>query len=144
MFGTANVEVACGRGGFVRALARKGADAVGLDFSRASEDWPRAIPKFRGGKQSRFRTRRCAFAAVSRRLFRSDCFVRNHRTSSSAGKGVSEFHRVAKPGGILFLTTPNYFNLMGYTNFIQNFVILSAGQTSLTTGSNSSFRPGAF
>src|SRR5258706_11741106 len=34
--GLRTLEVACGRGGFARALARKGAYAVGLDFSRAA------------------------------------------------------------------------------------------------------------
>src|ERR1700692_24999 len=34
--GLRTLEVACGRGGFVRMLARMGADAVGLDFSWAA------------------------------------------------------------------------------------------------------------
>jgi len=34
--GLRTLEVACGRGGFVRALAPKWADAYGLDFSRAA------------------------------------------------------------------------------------------------------------
>src|SRR5258708_6379148 len=35
--GLRTLEVACGRGGFVRLLARNGADAIGLDFSRAAQ-----------------------------------------------------------------------------------------------------------
>src|ERR1700757_763047 len=34
--GLRTLEVACGRGGFVRLLARKGACAFGVDFSRAA------------------------------------------------------------------------------------------------------------
>jgi ubiquinone/menaquinone biosynthesis C-methylase UbiE len=36
-------------------------------------------------------------------------------------KGVSEFHWVTGPGGRLFLTTPNYFNLMGLSEIYSKF-----------------------
>ena len=48
--GLRTLEAACGRGSFVRALAPKGADAYGLDFSRVALriGYERSL-KFRGG-----------------------------------------------------------------------------------------------
>ena len=120
--GLRTLEVACGRGGFVRALARKGAYAVGLDFSRAA---------LKIGRE-----RSLNFEEESRAAFVQgdahslpfpdgyfdvivSCETIEHLPQPE--KGVSEFHRVAKPGGILFLTTPNYFNLMGLYEFYSKF-----------------------
>jgi len=120
--GLRTLEVACGRGGFVRALARKGAYAVGLDFSRAA---------LKIGRE-----RSLNFEEESRAAFVQgdahslpfpdgyfdvivSCETIEHLPQPE--KGVSEFHRVTKPGGVLFLTTPNYFNLMGLYEFYSKF-----------------------
>lgn len=112
--GLRTLEVACGRGGFVRLLARKGADAIGLDFSHAalkiarerslqSDEEHRAI-FLQGDAHELPFPDNCFDIVVS-------CETIEHLPQPE--RGVSEFHRVTRPGGTLFLTTPNYFNLMG-------------------------------
>jgi ubiquinone/menaquinone biosynthesis C-methylase UbiE len=120
--GLRTLEVACGRGGFVRALARKGADAVGLDFSRA------ALKIGRERSLNFEEESRAAFVQGDAHLLPFpdgyfdvivSCETIEHLPQPE--KGVGEFHRVTKPGGILFLTTPNYFNLMGLYEFYSKF-----------------------
>jgi ubiquinone/menaquinone biosynthesis C-methylase UbiE len=112
--GLRTLEVACGRGGFVRALARNGAWACGLDFSLAA---------VRIGKQRSLQSKSESSAAFIQGdahalPFPDNCFdmLVSCETIEHLPfplKGVREFHRVTRPGGILFLTTPNYLNLMG-------------------------------
>jgi len=120
--GLRTLEVACGRGGFVRALARKGADAVGLDFSRAALKIGRERSlKFEAESRARFvqgDAHALPFADDYFDLIVS-CETIEHLPLPE--KGVSEFHRVTRPGGSLFLTTPNYFNLMGLYEFYSKF-----------------------
>jgi len=108
--GLRTLEVACGRGGFVRALARKGADAVGLDFSRAALKIGRERSlKFEEESRARF-VQGDAHALPSADDYFDlivSCETIEHLPLPE--KGVSEFHRVTRPGGSLFLTPPNYF-----------------------------------
>ncbi len=112
--GLRTLEVACGRGGFVRALVRNGAQAWGLDFSMAA---------LQIGKQRSLQSDSESGAV----FVQGDAYALPFPDNSfdilvscetiehlpDPVKGVGEFHRVTKPGGMLFLTTPNYFNLMG-------------------------------
>ncbi|MFI5096529.1 MAG: class I SAM-dependent methyltransferase [Candidatus Acidiferrales bacterium] len=112
--GLRTLEVACGRGGFVRALARNGARACGLDFSLAA---------LRIGKQRSLQSSSESGAAFIQGdahalPFPDNCFdilvsCETIEHLSSPEQGVREFHRVTRPGGTLLLTTPNYLNLMG-------------------------------
>ncbi len=112
--GLRTLEVACGRGGFVRALACNGAQACGLDFSMAA---------LQIGKQRSIQSASEAGAAFVQGDAHSLPFPDNYfdvlvscetiEHLPHPLKGVRELHRVTKPGGTLFLTTPNYFNLMG-------------------------------
>lgn len=112
--GLRTLEVACGRGGFVRALTRDGAQACGLDFSMAA---------LQIGKQRSLRSGSESGAVFVQGdahtlPFPDNCFdilvsCETIEHLPDPMKGVREFHRVTKPGGTLFLTTPNYFNLMG-------------------------------
>jgi ubiquinone/menaquinone biosynthesis C-methylase UbiE len=120
--GLRTLEVACGRGGFVRALARKGAYAVGVDFSRA------ALKIGRERSLKFAEERRATFVQGDAHAlpFPDDhfdlivsCETIEHLPMPE--KGVSEFHRVTRPGGNLFLTTPNYFNLMGLYEIYSQF-----------------------
>ena len=108
------LEVACGRGGFVRELARAGARVTGCDFStsalraastklRAADCQPRA-GLVQGDAQN------LPFADNSFDLVIS-CETIEHLPDVQSA--MREMHRVTRPGGKLFLTTPNHANFMG-------------------------------
>jgi 2-polyprenyl-3-methyl-5-hydroxy-6-metoxy-1,4-benzoquinol methylase len=108
------LEVACGRGGFVRQLARAGARVTGCDFSSAAlraasskvflPDAPQLAALVQGDAQS------LPFADNSFDVVVS-CETIEHLPQVQSA--LAEFYRVTLPGGRLFLTTPNYFNFMG-------------------------------
>lgn len=110
------LEVACGRGGFSRLLASRGARMFGADFSSIALQI--AQEKIIGVKSQRS----CQVAlaqADAQNLPYADssfdmivsCETIEHLPNPLAA--LREMTRVARSGGILFLTTPNYFNLMG-------------------------------
>lgn len=112
--GLQTLEVACGRGGFVIELTRAGACACGLDFSfsaisiaktKASLCGPSPPSCFIQGDAHAL-----PFPDNSFDLLIS-CETIEHLPSPL--KALREFHRVTRPGGKLFLTTPNYLNFMG-------------------------------
>jgi SAM-dependent methyltransferase len=116
------LEVACGRGGFVRQLANAGAHVTGCDFSSAAlhaartklffQDRAPLAALVQGDAQS------LPFASNSFDLVIS-CETVEHLPQVQAA--VTEFHRVTRPGGKLFLTTPNYFNFMGLYEIYARF-----------------------
>jgi len=116
------LEVACGRGGFVRELARGGARITGCDFSaaalgaartklRAAEERP-AATLIQGDAQN------LPFADNSFDLVVSCETIEHLPDVASAVRGM---HRVTRPGGKLFLTTPNYANFMGLYEVYSRF-----------------------
>ena len=109
------LEVACGRGGFVRKLAREGAQVTGCDFSAsalsaaasklaAAADLPRSAVLVQGDAQC------LPFASNTFDLVIS-CETIEHLPQVQ--EALVEMHRVTRPGGKLLLTTPNYANFMG-------------------------------
>src|SRR6266481_1039625 len=116
------LEVACGRGGFVRQLARAGACVTGCDFSSAAlhaastkvfvPGRPPLAALVQGDAQS------LPFADNSFDVVVS-CETIEHLPQVQAG--VNEMYRVTRPGGKLFLTTPNYFNFMGLYEIYARF-----------------------
>jgi len=116
------LEVACGRGGFVRQLARAGARVTGCDFSSAAlraastklfvPGSPPLAALVQGDAQS------LPFAHNSFDVVIS-CETIEHLPQVQAG--LNEMHRVTRPGGKLFLTTPNYFNFMGLYEIYARF-----------------------
>jgi ubiquinone/menaquinone biosynthesis C-methylase UbiE len=108
------LEVACGRGGFVRELARGGALVTGCDFSTSAlraastklgaEDPQPQAALIQGDAQH------LPFADNSFDLVVSCETIEHLPDVQSAIRGM---HRVTRPGGKLFLTTPNYANFMG-------------------------------
>src|ERR1700723_4547627 len=103
------LEVACGRGGFVRELARGGARVTGCDFSSAAlratsaklaaSDSQSSASLIQGDAQN------LPFADSSFDLVISCETIEHLPDVESAIRGM---HRVTRPGGKLFLTTPNY------------------------------------
>jgi len=117
------LEVACGRGGFVRQLARAGARVTGCDFSSAalraaatkvltSNGQPPLASLVQGDAQN------LPFAGNSFDVVVS-CETIEHLPRVLAA--LREIHRVTRPGGRLFLTTPNYFNFMGLYELYARF-----------------------
>jgi SAM-dependent methyltransferase len=109
------LEVACGRGGFVRELRQKGAIVTGCDFSKAAlcVGNQRVKGTGDGGVSCRFvqgDAQSLPFADAVFDLVVS-CETVEHLPDPASA--ISEMHRVTRPGGRLLLTTPNYFNLMG-------------------------------
>jgi ubiquinone/menaquinone biosynthesis C-methylase UbiE len=108
------LEVACGRGGFVRELARAGAQVTGCDFSIAALQVGQAkLRPMNGAARASLiqgDAQSLPFASESFDLIVS-CETIEH--VPDVRSALSEMWRVARPGAKLFLTTPNYANLMG-------------------------------
>lgn len=108
------LEVACGRGGFARELSARGAQVTGCDFSLAALGVGKA--KLQGSGD----VRPCAFVQGDAQALpfadKSFDMVISCETIEhvpDVKSAVREMWRVARPEGRLFLTTPNYANLMG-------------------------------
>jgi ubiquinone/menaquinone biosynthesis C-methylase UbiE len=116
------LEVACGRGGFVRHLANAGARVTGCDFSSAALHATRS--KLAGGGHPspvwlvQGDAQNLPFADDSFDAVVS-CETIEHLPQVQSA--VAEMYRVARPGGKLFLTTPNYFNFMGLYEIYAHF-----------------------
>ena len=108
------LEVACGRGGFVRELARAGARVAGCDFSMSALAVGQAkMSRLDGSVQAVFiqgDAESLPFASDSFDMVVS-CETIEH--VPNVRSALREMWRVARPGAKLFLTTPNYANLMG-------------------------------
>jgi demethylmenaquinone methyltransferase/2-methoxy-6-polyprenyl-1,4-benzoquinol methylase len=109
------LEVACGRGGFVRELARAGARVAGCDFSRSALRVGKSKLGGNGLKKVgdwlvQGDAQKLPFADSSFDIVIS-CETIEHVPNEHSA--LNEMHRVARPGGRLFLTTPNYLNFMG-------------------------------
>jgi ubiquinone/menaquinone biosynthesis C-methylase UbiE len=109
------LEVSCGRGGFSRLLAARGAVMFGADFSEAAL------------KIAQRRTAGGDVNGMAVRLVQADahylpygnesfdviisCETIEHLLDPLAA--LKEMARVCRARGLLYLTTPNYFNAMG-------------------------------
>jgi 2-polyprenyl-3-methyl-5-hydroxy-6-metoxy-1,4-benzoquinol methylase len=110
------LEMACGRGGFSRLLAARGARMFGADFSSTALQIARGksagAEAQRGARLelTRADAQNLPYAGNSFDMIIS-CETIEHLPDPAVA--LREMARVARPGGRLFLTTPNYFNLMG-------------------------------
>jgi ubiquinone/menaquinone biosynthesis C-methylase UbiE len=109
------LEVACGRGGFSRLLASKGAVVCGADFSESAikiakekllryPDLADRVTYMQADAQNLPLDQESFDIVIS-------CETIEHVPDQRAA--VREMYRVCKPGGMLYLTTPNYLNFMG-------------------------------
>ena len=108
------LEVACGRCDFVGELCASGADVTGCDFSlEALRIGTTKLSARAAGRQATLvqaEVQRLPFATCSFDIVIS-CETIEHVPDVLAS--LREMHRVTRAGGRLFLTTPNYANLMG-------------------------------
>jgi SAM-dependent methyltransferase len=109
------LEVACGRGGFIRELTRAGACVTGCDFSAAALRVAQCKLRHLVGNDNvsalvQGDAQNLPFADDSFDVVVS-CETIEHVPDSCAA--LREMHRVTRSAGRLFLTTPNYFNFMG-------------------------------
>jgi ubiquinone/menaquinone biosynthesis C-methylase UbiE len=116
------LEVACGRGGFVRELARAGAHVTGCDFSsaalRATSTKLAALDSQCSASLIQGDAQNLPFADNSFDVLVSCETIEHLPDVQSALLGM---HRVSRPGGKLFLTTPNYANFMGLYEAYSHF-----------------------
>jgi SAM-dependent methyltransferase len=116
------LEVACGRGGYVKELARAGANVTGCDFSHTAlraanakllaAEVPPSAALIQADAQN------LPFAGDSFDLLVS-CETVEHLPDIQSA--FSEMYRVTRPGGKLLLTTPNYVNFMGLYELYAKF-----------------------
>ena len=105
------LEIGCGRGGFARYLAERGANVVAADFSPAAVEITNRLLSDQENADA-------VVADIEALEFASDTFdlvisldTIEHVPSPKAA--VSELVRVAKPGGRIIITTNNYLGLIG-------------------------------
>jgi len=109
------LEVACGRGGFARLLAARGAVVSGSDFSETALRIARnQIPQNRAGATRvdfvQTDAQNLPYAEESFDIIIS-CETIEHLQNPL--QALKEMARVCRTDGLLYLTTPNYFNAMG-------------------------------
>jgi ubiquinone/menaquinone biosynthesis C-methylase UbiE len=108
------LEIACGRGGFSRLLGAKGASVCGADFSASAVEIAkeRLLSDPPAGNVSYVQADAQAMPLEDNSFdLVVSCETIEHVPDPRAA--LREMYRVAKPGGSLFLTTPNYLNFMG-------------------------------
>jgi len=108
------LEVGCGRGGFVHVLTSLKAVAFGCDFSASALQIARNRLRLDGLDScvslAQADAHHLPYADSSFDLIIS-CEALEHLLDPSAA--LREMARVCRPGGWLYLTTPNYMNLIG-------------------------------
>jgi ubiquinone/menaquinone biosynthesis C-methylase UbiE len=108
------LEVACGRGGFVTELAGAEARVTGCDFSFSAL----CVARRKIAEASSDSRVALVHGDVQQLPFADDSFdvivsCETIEHVPDVRMAILEMHRVTRPGGKLFLTTPNYLNLTG-------------------------------
>jgi dolichyl-phosphate beta-glucosyltransferase len=118
------LDAGCGSGLALNALAGRSRTLVGLDTSTeclrfAMRTSARERTGFARGTACRLPFRAGIFDLI---LFQE---VIEHLPEKDARQSLSEFHRVLKPGGRLYITTPNYASLWGVVEYFLDVLRLT-------------------
>lgn len=99
------LDVGCGTGRLVKFLQKNGFQAVGVDNSKKAVKKARALNNLKT----------ISFGSADKLHFKDQSFdlitsisVIEHLTPNQAKEFIIETRRILKPGGFLFLVTPNY------------------------------------
>lgn len=111
------LDIGCGRGGFAAWLARhpaSPAEVVGCDFSAVAVEKARMFAEAAGLSRVRFEAADIqALTQFSDATFDTVFSCETIEHVPDPPRAVRELVRVLKPGGRLFLSTPNYFSTIG-------------------------------
>jgi 2-polyprenyl-3-methyl-5-hydroxy-6-metoxy-1,4-benzoquinol methylase len=110
------LEIGCGRGGFscwLFSRAERPAELVAADFSQTALEMARAEALKRGLDGIHWQYGDIQNIDYPDSSFDTVISCETIEHVPDPVKAVAELARVLKPGGHLFLTTPNYLNLLG-------------------------------
>ena len=110
------LEIACGRGGLACRLVQESAPAphlVAADFSRTAVTKGRAFANGRSLSSLRWEVADAQSLPHPDNSFDTIISCETIEHLPRPRTALAEFHRVLKPGGRLFLTTPNYLGPLG-------------------------------
>jgi 2-polyprenyl-3-methyl-5-hydroxy-6-metoxy-1,4-benzoquinol methylase len=111
------LEIGCGRGGFACWLASRGedgpAEVVAADFAEAAVAKGEAFARSRGLERLTWEVADIQAIAHPDASFDTVVSCETVEHVPDPRRAVGELARVLRPGGRLFLTTPNYLGAMG-------------------------------
>ena len=118
LIGRTVLEIGCGRGGFAVNLgggAERPAKIVGADFSLVALKKAARVIRKNGGSQTSAMGAGRDILSISYADSTFDTVFSFDTVEhvDDPARAVGELARVLRPGGHLFLTTPNYFGTMG-------------------------------
>jgi 2-polyprenyl-3-methyl-5-hydroxy-6-metoxy-1,4-benzoquinol methylase len=105
------IEIGCGRGGFAKYLVEQGADLVAADFSETAVEIARR--RLAGSPNCEILVADIQDIPFSPETFDVVVSLETLEHVPDPDRALAELVRVAKVGGSVVITTPNYLSLIG-------------------------------